>query len=111
MVRCRDLLLSTPQQMYVASLLGFPTPQFYHLPLLCNAEGQRLSKRDKSMDMGYLRKRFSAYEIIGQLAFWAGLTPTPSAVSAQELVSTFDWNKVPTDDIVLNHIELGKFQQ
>lgn len=110
-VRGRDLLLSSPQQMYVASLLGFPSPQFYHLPLLCNAEGQRLSKRDKSMDMGYLRKRFSAYEIIGQLAFWAGLTPTPSAVSAQELVSTFDWNKVPTDDIVLNHIELGKFQQ
>jgi glutamyl-tRNA synthetase len=110
-VRGRDLLLSSPQQMYVASLLGFPSPQFYHLPLLCNAEGQRLSKRDKSMDMGYLRQRFSAYEIIGQLAFWAGLTPTPSAVSAQELVSTFDWNKVPTDDIVLNHIELGKFQQ
>ena len=110
-VRGRDLLLSSPQQLYVASLFDFPATQFYHLPLLCNAEKQRLSKRDKSMDMGYLRQRFSASEIIGQLAFWAGLIPTPAALSAQELMSTFDWNKVPTTDIVLNHIELGKFQQ
>ena len=110
-VRGRDLLLSSPQQLYVASLFDFPAPQFYHLPLLCNAEKQRLSKRDKSMDMGYLRQRFSASEIIGQLAFWAGLIPTPVALSAQELMSTFDWSKVPTTDIVLNHIELGKFQQ
>lgn len=110
-VRGRDLLLSSPQQLYVASLFDFPATQFYHLPLLCNAEKQRLSKRDKSMDMGYLRQRFSASEIIGQLAFWAGLIPTPAALSAQELMSTFDWNKVSTTDIVLNHIELGKFQQ
>lgn len=110
-VRGRDLLLSSPQQMYVASLLGFSSPQFYHLPLLCNTEGQRLSKRDKSMDMGYLRGRFTAHEIIGQLAFWAGLVPSPSALSAQTLADTFDWSKVPTDDIVLNYIELGKFQQ
>ena len=110
-VRGRDLLLSSPQQLYVASLFDFPATQFYHLPLLCNAEKQRLSKRDKSMDMGYLRQRFSASEIIGQLAFWAGLIPTPAALSAQELMSTFDWNKVPTSDIILNHIELGKFQQ
>ena len=47
-VRGRDLLLSTPQQMHVAQLLGFPTMRFTHHPLLCNGEGQRLSKRDKS---------------------------------------------------------------
>jgi glutamyl-tRNA synthetase len=34
-VRGRDLLLSSPQQMYVARLLGFEPPRFCHLPLLC----------------------------------------------------------------------------
>lgn len=49
-VRGRDLLLSSPQQIYLAQQLGFTPPRFTHLPLLCNTAGQRLSKRDKSLD-------------------------------------------------------------
>ena len=54
-VRGRDLLLSSPQQIYLAQQLGFTPPRFTHLPLLCNTAGQRLSKRDKSLDMGPTR--------------------------------------------------------
>ena len=98
-VRGRDLLLSSPQQIYLAQQLGFTPPRFTHLPLLCNTAGQRLSKRDKSLDMGCLRQRFTPNQIIGLLAHAAGLQPTPDAVSAQCLVKTFSWNKVVTADI------------
>lgn len=98
-VRGRDLLLSSPQQIYLAQQLGFTPPRFTHLPLLCNTAGQRLSKRDKSLDMGCLRQRFSPNQIIGLLAHAAGLQPTADAVSAQSLVKTFSWNKVGTADI------------
>lgn len=98
-VRGRDLLLSSPQQIYLAQQLGFTPPRFTHLPLLCNTAGQRLSKRDKSLDMGCLRQRFTPNQIIGLLAHAAGLQPTPDAVSAQSLVKTFSWNKVATADI------------
>ena len=54
-VRGRDLLLSSPQQIYLAQQLGFTPPHFTHLPLLCNTAGQRLSKRDQSLDMAALR--------------------------------------------------------
>lgn len=98
-VRGRDLLLSSPQQIYLAKQLGFTPPRFTHLPLLCNTAGQRLSKRDKSLDMGCLRQRFTPNQIIGLLAHAAGLQPTPDVVSAQSLVKTFSWNNVGTADI------------
>lgn len=98
-VRGRDLLLSSPQQIYLAQQLGFTPPRFTHLPLLCNTAGQRLSKRDKSLDMGCLRQRFKPNQIIGLLAHAAGLQPTPDAVSVQSFVKTFSWNKVGTADI------------
>lgn len=98
-VRGRDLLLSSPQQIYLAQQLGFTPPSFTHLPLLCNTAGQRLSKRDKSLDMGCLRQRFTPNQIIGLLAHAAGLQSTPDAVSAQSLVKNFSWNKVVTADI------------
>ena len=98
-VRGRDLLLSVPQQIYLHRLLGFTPPSFCHLPLLCNEQGQRLCKRDKSLDLGELRKSHTAEDIIGLLAYFAGLIDHQEKVSAQELVSEFSWAKVPTEDV------------
>lgn len=100
-VRGRDLLLSSPQQMYIAQLLGFPSPSFIHLPLLCNANNQRLSKRDSSLDMASLRQRYTSAEIIGRLAYAANLQPEPQPISPTDLISNFSWDKVPRQDIIL----------
>ncbi|MBO4850017.1 MAG: tRNA glutamyl-Q(34) synthetase GluQRS [Prevotella sp.] len=102
-VRGRDLLLSTPQQMYVAQLLDFPAMRFTHHPLLCNDAGQRLSKRDKSLDMGCLRQQFTSRQLIGWLAFLAGIIPMPDAISPEELLPLFSWEKVPCEDIILKN--------
>lgn len=101
-VRGRDLLLSSPQQIYLAELLGLTPPHFAHLPLLCNTMGQRLSKRDSSLDLGVLRQRMSPEEIIGLLAHAAHLQPDSRPVSPQELASTFSWDKIGTDDITID---------
>ena len=58
-VRGSDLLLSAAQQTYLYRLLGFKTPEYAHVPLICNSKGERLSKRDRGADMEALRKRFS----------------------------------------------------
>lgn len=100
-VRGCDLLLSSPQQIFVAQLLGYTPPQFIHLPLLRNTAGQRLSKRDRSLDMATLRQQHSATEIIGYLAYLAGLHPTPTPITPQALIETFEWRKVPMEDIVI----------
>ena len=102
-VRGCDLLLSSPQQIYLADVLGFDAPAFCHLPLLCNEHGQRLSKRDASMDMASLRQRLTAQEIIGRLAYIAGITPQPIPTTAESLLPLFRWDKITKDRIIILH--------
>lgn len=99
--RGRDLLASTHQQLFLYDALGLAAPQFYHFPLLVNKEGRRLSKRDKDLDMGYLRTRFSPQEIIGRLMLLCGMSPTDKAMDLQEAAAIFVWNKLPREDIVV----------
>ena len=105
-VRGRDLLLSAPQQMYVARLLGFSPPAFAHIPLLVNAQGQRLSKRDLSLDMGTLRARYSPEQLLGKLALLTGMAADDTPLTARELLQGFSWERIPHEDIVCpqNHI-------
>ena len=102
-VRGRDLLDSTPRQLYLYELLGLTPPEFYHVPLLVAPDGRRLSKREKDLDMGALRQRFTPAELTGLLAFWAGQLEKPEPVTPAELARIFDWSKVPKNDITVGN--------
>ena len=98
-VRGRDLLDSTPRQLCLYELLGWTPPQFYHVPLLTAPDGRRLSKRERDLDMGALRQRFSPAELTGLLAWWAGLLDRPEPAAPRDLVQIFDWSRLPRGDI------------
>lgn len=100
-VRGRDILSATPRQMYLLRELGYPIPNYIHIPLLMDSEGRRLAKRDRDLDLTALSRRFTADELIGKLAFSAGLLEEERAVSLEQLIPLFDWTKVKRDDMRL----------
>ena len=59
-IRGDDHLSNTPKQMVVYEALGFKLPKFYHVPMIHNSNGKKLSKRDGATDvmaykeMGYM---------------------------------------------------------
>ena len=101
-VRGMDLLSSAPRQMYLQSLLGFRHPEYAHVPMLLAPDGRRLSKRDKDLDLGYLRQHTTPEKLIGVLAHSAGLLEAPVPISAKELASLFSFEKIRGDAIYLD---------
>lgn len=100
-VRGCDLLLSAAQQAYIYRLFGWEAPAYAHVPLICNAAGQRLSKRDASMGMDVLRGLYSPERVIGWLGSLAGLVPCSTECTAPELARVFDWSRVKPEKAII----------
>ena len=103
-VRGRDLLSSTPRQLWLQTQLGLPHPRYFHVPLLLAPDGRRLSKREHDLDLGALRQTLTAEQLLGKLAFLAGLLDRPEAASAAELAREFDWTRVFSKNISINSV-------
>ena len=68
-VRGDDLLDSTPRQILLQQLLGYPTPEYLHVPLVVNDRGQRLAKRDGAVTLSALAEvGVSAQDVVGWIA-------------------------------------------
>lgn len=50
-VRGVDLLTSTPRQIALQRALGYPTPEYAHVPLVTNPDGSKLGKRDGALPL------------------------------------------------------------
>lgn len=69
-IRGEDLREATHVQRLLQALLGLPTPVYRHHPLLCDADGRRLAKRDRAETLRSLRERgMSAADLRGELGF------------------------------------------
>lgn len=101
-VRGEDILTSTPRQMYLYRLLGAPAPQYAHLPLVLDHEGERLAKRHNALALAALRDSgVSAPAIIGYLAWRAGLLDEPRPCTPESLVAAFAFDRIPRQSVRL----------
>ena len=64
---------------------------FAHLPMLVNEKGQRLAKRDKSLDLGVMRAQgITASQLRGKVAWLAGFIDEQSELTAEEFVGVYN---------------------
>ncbi len=85
-LRGEDLLDSVPRQVLLFNTLGAQPPNFWHVPLMCDTDGIRLSKRDGANSLLKLRQASkSAEQIIGDLAQQMGLSDR-SHLSSNDLL-------------------------
>ena len=69
-IRGEDLRDATHIQRLLQALLGLPTPNYRHHPLLLDAEGRRLAKRNNAETLRDLRERgMSAADLRVELGF------------------------------------------
>lgn len=91
-IRGDDHISNTPKQILLYQALGFPVPEFAHLPLIMGAEGGRLSKRTGATaisdyrKMGYLPAALVNYLL---LLSWAP-GQNQEIVEIEEAIKLFD---------------------
>ena len=105
-VRGCDLMSSTPRQIWLQWLLGYPQPAYFHVPMLTDREGRKLSKRDADLDLGALRQNSRPEELVGLLAHACGLTDRYAPATPAELLPLFSWDKLRREDIPLDTEQL-----
>ncbi len=107
-IRGNDILGSTPRQLELYRLFNATPPQFAHVPLICDHNGERLAKRHKSMSIAAIRERgVKAEELVGWFAWQAGLQESAMPVLPKELLERLrktegmPWEKLDRKRIII----------
>jgi glutamyl-Q tRNA(Asp) synthetase len=85
-VRGDDLLGSTSRQVYLQKLLGYSTPSYMHLPVVVNAQGEKLSKQTGAAPV-------TTSDPVSQLVMairFLGQTP-PAELAESDVTSFWQW--------------------
>jgi glutamyl-tRNA synthetase len=107
-IRGDDHVNNTPRQVQLYEALGFPVPQFAHVPMILGADKARLSKRHGAtgvMDycaMGYLPEALLNYLV--RLGWSHG---DDEIFSREEMIEKFDISNVGRSASVFNNEKLN----
>lgn len=82
-VRGSDLLDSTPRQIFLQQLLAYTSPHYCHVPVIVNAQGQKLSKQNHAPA---LADDHAVSNLRAALRFLQQSEPPPSLVHVQSLL-------------------------
>ena len=90
-IRGDDHLSNTPKQIVIYQALGFKVPKFYHVPMINNPEGKKLSKRDGAMDvMEYKRLGYLPEALLNFLVRLGWSNGDQEIFSMQDMLALFD---------------------
>jgi len=94
-IRGDDHLNNTPKQIVIYKALGFDIPNFYHIPMINNPQGKKLSKRDGAMDvMEYKRLGYLPEALLNFLVRLGWSNGDQEIFSMDEMLTLFDPNNI-----------------
>ncbi|WP_024955460.1 glutamate--tRNA ligase [Sulfurospirillum arcachonense] len=94
-IRGDDHISNTPKQIVVYKALGFDIPKFYHVPMILNPSGKKLSKRDGAMDvMEYKKDGFLPEALLNFLIRLGWSHGDQELFSFEEMSELFDPNDI-----------------
>ena len=90
-IRGDDHLYNTPKQIVVYEALGFDLPKFYHVAMINNEKGKKLSKRDGALDvMEYKNAGYLPEALINFLVRLGWSNGDQEIFSIEEMIELFD---------------------
>jgi glutamyl-tRNA synthetase len=91
-IRGDDHISNTPKQVLLYQALGFPVPEFAHLPLILGQEGGRLSKRTGATAISDYRKSGYLPQALVNYLLLLGWAPggNREIIDIQEAIKLFD---------------------
>jgi glutamyl-tRNA synthetase len=100
-VRGNDLLHGTGRHIHLQKLLGYPTPQYVHVPLVVGSDGERLAKRHGAVTLEDLSQRgVDEHEVLGELARSIG-SRVVQPESVNDLLADFSLNRLPRSPLTI----------
>ena len=94
-LRGDDHLANTPKQILIYNALGFDIPKFYHMPMINNPQGKKLSKRDGAMDvMQYKRDGYLPEALLNFLVRLGWSNGDQEIFSMDDMLELFDPNNI-----------------
>jgi glutamyl-tRNA synthetase len=94
-IRGDDHLYNTPKQMVVYEALGFKIPNFYHVAMINNEQGKKLSKRDGATDvMEYKTLGYLPEALLNFLVRLGWSHGDQEIFSLEEMIELFDPNSI-----------------
>ncbi|MCK9374061.1 MAG: glutamate--tRNA ligase [Sulfuricurvum sp.] len=102
-IRGDDHLSNTPKQIVVYKALGFPLPKFFHVPMIHNSEGKKLSKRDGATDvMMYKQMGYTPEALLNFLVRLGWSHGDQEIFSMNEMLELFDPSDINRSASVYN---------
>ena len=90
-IRGDDHLYNTPKQIVVYNALGFKLPNFYHVAMINNEQGKKLSKRDGATDvMDYKALGYLPEALLNFLVRLGWSYGDQEIFSLEEMITLFD---------------------
>ncbi|MCL6582005.1 MAG: glutamate--tRNA ligase [bacterium] len=107
-IRGDDHISNTPKQILLYQALGFPCPQFAHIPMIMGPDNTRLSKRHGAVAVGQYREAgYLPEALVNYLALlgWS-YDGQQTIFSIPELIEKFDLKKVSKKAAIFDPVKL-----